>query len=130
MLLHTVNRLLHTKKIFFSWHSNFHKKKRIFNFKKNFNCFNVIFSSPIYFIIFCILHTPKFLLTCMKFSTQKRENAKTRNAKTVFAFLTSFLSFKKSNLKLLLHEVHVVKPRIYKNGTKTRKQKRINRKSS
>ena len=30
----------------------------------------------------------------MKFSTQKRENAKTRNAKTVFAFLTSFLSFK------------------------------------
>jgi hypothetical protein len=36
----------------------------------------------------------------MKFSSQKRENAKTRNAKTVFAFLTSFLSFKKSNLKI------------------------------
>ena len=57
----------------------------------------------------------------MKFSSQKRENAKTWNAKTVFRVFNFILKFQKREFKIQkiieLHEVHEVKTRNYSRGT-------------
>ena len=71
LLLHTVNRLLHTEKKFFSWHSNLHTKNRILNKKNFFNDFDVIFLFHIYF---CILHTVNRINKLRILHTVKRIN--------------------------------------------------------